>query len=340
MLKEESRKLTEQIARSAGLEPFRASRERAPVADVHGAVQARLDAELKTYPHKEMKIILLLWLFTGVFGGHRFYLERPGTGILMFVTGGGSMIWWIIDLFLLKGMIQEFNEEQDRRQLAGLPAVGWEFIPSVDVDLSVIPPWYKDKRGVVKALGKGIIVADAVVLAVFSMVLGDFMFSRGAFQPAMAALINMILILFSDRLMPYFHWPVVHEIIHLDYKLRLFYYFNKPGGALKLLLRPIFGLFRAPFDRKVRAEIKIYLEISTVFAAFFLVLDLIVKLFSGGFSFDNLLDNVFNRLIRDLVIIYVLVSPICATLTKHVLLRRSRIVLWLLCGISLVFMVI
>ncbi len=339
MLEEEGRKLTEQLVRSTGLEPFRASRERKPVEDVKGAVQAGLKAQLKVYPHKELRITLVLWLLTGVFGGHRFYLERHGTAMLMFISGGGGLFWWIADVFLLKEMVQEFNEEQDRRKAGGLPAVGWEFIPSVDVDFSSIPPWYKDKKGAAKALGKGMIVADVVVLAVFSSYLGDFMFGRGVFQPAVAALINMIIILFGNRLMPYFHLPIVHEIIHLDYKLRLFYYFNKPGGALNLLFRPIFGLFKAPFDQKVRAEIKIYMEISAVFAAFFLVIDLLVKLFSASLSFDNLLENLFNKLIRDLIIIYVLVSPICATLTKHLLLGRSRIVLWLLCGITLGFMV-
>jgi TM2 domain-containing membrane protein YozV len=38
-------------------------------------------------------------LVLGLFDGHRFYLERHGTGLLMLLTGGGFMIWWVVDGF-------------------------------------------------------------------------------------------------------------------------------------------------------------------------------------------------------------------------------------------------
>ena len=43
----------------------------------------------------------LLCLILGVFGVHRFYLGRVGTGILMLVTLGGLGIWYLIDLILV-----------------------------------------------------------------------------------------------------------------------------------------------------------------------------------------------------------------------------------------------
>jgi RNA polymerase subunit RPABC4/transcription elongation factor Spt4 len=44
---------------------------------------------------------LLLCIFLGVVGGHRFYTKKIGTAILMIVTAGGCGIWTIIDLVMI-----------------------------------------------------------------------------------------------------------------------------------------------------------------------------------------------------------------------------------------------
>ena len=41
----------------------------------------------------------LLCYFFGALGIHRFYLGKLITGILMLLTGGGFVIWWLIDLY-------------------------------------------------------------------------------------------------------------------------------------------------------------------------------------------------------------------------------------------------
>jgi len=69
-------------------------------------------------------IAYLLWLFLWFLSGHRFYLGRPGTAILQilsfFIIIG--FVWWIIDAFLIPGMIREKQNEIRGRltaQMAG-----------------------------------------------------------------------------------------------------------------------------------------------------------------------------------------------------------------------------
>lgn len=44
---------------------------------------------------------LVLAIFLGVLGVHRFYVGKVGTGILMLLTFGGCGIWWLIDVIMI-----------------------------------------------------------------------------------------------------------------------------------------------------------------------------------------------------------------------------------------------
>ena len=65
----------------------------------------------------------LLWFFLGLLGGHRFYLNKTGSAVVMLVisiTIFGLMItwpWWVIDAFLIPGMLQE-KRSRLRQELA------------------------------------------------------------------------------------------------------------------------------------------------------------------------------------------------------------------------------
>lgn len=59
---------------------------------------------------KDWLVTLLLAWFLGCFGGHRFYVGKIGTGVLMLVTLGGCGIWQIIDLIMI--LVSKFTDSE------------------------------------------------------------------------------------------------------------------------------------------------------------------------------------------------------------------------------------
>jgi TM2 domain-containing membrane protein YozV len=55
----------------------------------------------------------LLCFFLGIFGAHRFYVGKIGTGLLQLVTLGGLGIWWLVDLIML--VSGEFRDKEGNR---------------------------------------------------------------------------------------------------------------------------------------------------------------------------------------------------------------------------------
>jgi len=62
-------------------------------------------------------VALLLSLFGGIFGLHRFYVNKPRTAIAMLFTFGGCGIWYLYDLVLIAA--GEFRDSED------LPLRNW-----------------------------------------------------------------------------------------------------------------------------------------------------------------------------------------------------------------------
>src|SRR5262245_16352070 len=62
-------------------------------------------------------VALGLCFFGGIFGLHRFYLEKPRTAIAMLLTFGGFGIWYLYDLVLLAS--GEFRDSEE------LPVRNW-----------------------------------------------------------------------------------------------------------------------------------------------------------------------------------------------------------------------
>ncbi len=55
---------------------------------------------------------LLLCIFLGVFGAHRFYAGKIRTGVIWLLTGGCLGIGWIVDLVYI--IMGKFTDEQGR----------------------------------------------------------------------------------------------------------------------------------------------------------------------------------------------------------------------------------
>ncbi len=62
-------------------------------------------------PKSRLAAALLAW-FLGVFGVHRFYVGKVGTGILMLVTLGFFGIWTLIDFIVI--VVGSFRDKEER----------------------------------------------------------------------------------------------------------------------------------------------------------------------------------------------------------------------------------
>jgi hypothetical protein len=64
-------------------------------------------------------VALPLAVLLGVFGAHRFYVGKVGTGVLMLGTMGGMGLWWLYDVILI--VAGEFRDADGRRVVRWSP---------------------------------------------------------------------------------------------------------------------------------------------------------------------------------------------------------------------------
>ena len=69
-------------------------------------------AGLSSVETKDPMIMLIVAVFLGTLGIHRFMLGDTGMGVLELLTGGLCGILWLIDLFTIVPKTQEYNYNQ------------------------------------------------------------------------------------------------------------------------------------------------------------------------------------------------------------------------------------
>jgi hypothetical protein len=307
------------IARVLGARRYRQARRRLeglraragdPVAAAFDrALPAAQLRDLFEYPRKRMSVAYLLWLLAGLLGAHRFYLDREGTAAAQFLTGGGFLLWWAADGFLVPSMVRAYNDEQAEREEEGRPPRALDFLeteeggpgdgentdpaasgrgrdpdagpegaavgdreePAGDADLpGTSPAWAEDRSA-----GRGRLAADLAVVGLAGLMLGAVSGEMGAWRAAAAVATIVLAVSFAPELSALRRLPGTSDLLRWAARLGLFYRYHDPGGPLSRLARPMVGPMVAPFRRRARAETHLYLELGGAFAVVFFVVDLV-----------------------------------------------------------------
>jgi hypothetical protein len=289
-------------------------------------------------------VAFVLWLALGWFGAHRFYVDRHGTGLLMLFTGGGGLVWWVVDGFLVRGMVRDYNAEQTLRERVRQPPRELDFMPPLSRDVLSRPPEWVE-RWQSGGTGRGVarLVGDALVVGVTAFLLGAVASAAGVYEAVIAVLVLAALTVAGSGAGAFGHLPVVRELIRWNHRLRLFYYYNKPGTPLALLFRPLSAAVLAPFRRRDRAEVKLYLQLGGVFTLLFLLIDLIEALAENGLGALSP-GSLFGLWIREAVVTFIVIfsfaTPIGGVLTLHLLMRRTHTVPRILSALVVVALVL
>jgi TM2 domain-containing membrane protein YozV len=61
---------------------------------------------------KSWTTTLILCLFLGTLGVHRFYVGKIGSGVAQLLTGAGCGIWWVVDFIMIA--TGKFTDAQGR----------------------------------------------------------------------------------------------------------------------------------------------------------------------------------------------------------------------------------
>jgi hypothetical protein len=294
---------------------------------------AEILADLYTYRRKRRWLAYLLWGTLGIVGAHRFYLNRPLTGLVMMFTLGGGLVWWFVDGFLVRGLIQSHDAEQALRQRSGLPPVELAFMPQLSPDVLATPPewthrWRVASRGrrYMRFLG------DVTVLAVTAFTLGVVARAADVWEAPIAILVLAAVTVAGAAVGRFAHVPIVRGLVRWSHRLRLFYYYSTPRSPLGLLFRPVSGALLAPFRRRDRAEVRLYLQLGAVFTALFLVVDFGAETVGpvlAGQGLPSPISLLWLWLMEatvTFVVIFGFATPIGAVLNLYLLMMRTHVV--------------
>jgi TM2 domain-containing membrane protein YozV len=72
--------------------------------------QNKIDAFAADY-ERQAKKLPIAYILSLLLGAHYAYIGKWGMFILFWLTAGGCGIWFIIDLFRMSGIVNDYNQE-------------------------------------------------------------------------------------------------------------------------------------------------------------------------------------------------------------------------------------
>ena len=99
-------------------------------------VREEIRQKLLSYPLQNESELKNKWLWTGLFGGHRYSLGQDHLATLMAISFGGLGVWWLKDRTQLTALVKEWNLEQEQRQKLGQAPQGTDGLVLSDPSVS------------------------------------------------------------------------------------------------------------------------------------------------------------------------------------------------------------
>jgi len=276
-------------------------------------------------------ITSILALALGPTGAHRFYCGRFWSAIAMLLTLGGGLLWWAWDLIHLRRLVASANELQQRREAEGYPPRGLDFMPPrAELRLHEPPGWAASYAG------PGRIAGSALLLALLGYALGAATRISGSWEPVIVLSLFIAVSLIAARDTALAKLPVLGALIRWVHRLRLFYHHVDPGSILSLALRPLFGIFLAPWQPRARAEVRLHLQLGGLVVLLFAAFDAVELLFSASLGAG--IAAFLGQILQTLLFTYLFVAPASALLTTQLLLSRRDLVIRVLSLLTVIAM--
>jgi hypothetical protein len=220
-------------------------------------------------------------------------------------------------------MVTRHNTEEKRRKEAGEPPQDLTFLPKKkELKIKEPPQWLSIRNS------KGRVYGSLFMLTLVGFTLGVISGSTETYEPTGILLVFIVASLTAARWAFSAKIPVLATLTRWVHRLRLYYYSVDPGNIWLLSLRPIYGALIAPFNKKSRAEVRLYLELGLLFSVIFIVFDLLEiaqheSIWAG-------IGLAIAEFVQTLLYTYFFVAPVGALLTTQILLSRRDWVIWLL----------